>query len=151
MHAAKVEVALWWHVGDVGCYAPLLAQLVDLRRGLGVINGSQDHVYAVEIRGLEFAVDIINLALFYAVGDFLVETVAWGYEGDFGIGIEHVHDATGSDLGLCQPSIPRQAHSKPKAYLAASDHQDALIAYLPCQNQGATTLDLGIGSFHCGG
>jgi hypothetical protein len=35
-----------------------------------------------------------------------------------------------------------------KTYLAAADYQDALIADLPCQNQRAAALNLGVGAFH---
>lgn len=83
----KVKVAFGRDICDVCSYAPLLAQLVDLRRGLWVIHCSQDHVNTVEIRGLELAVDIIDLALVDAIGDLVIEAFAGGHDGDFGVGV----------------------------------------------------------------
>lgn len=96
--AAKVKVAFRGDICDVCSYAPLLAQFVDLRRCFWVVHGSQDHVDTVEIRGLELAVDIIDLALVDAVGDLVVEAFARGDDGYFGVGVEDVHDAPGSNL-----------------------------------------------------
>ena len=98
--AAKVKVALGGHVGDVCGDAALLAQLVDLRRGVRVVDGRQHHVDAVEVRGLELAVDMVDLALLDAVGDLFVEAVAGRHDGDVGVGIEDVDDASGRNLGF---------------------------------------------------
>lgn len=87
MDTTKVKVAFGRDICDVCSYAPLLAQLVDLRRGLWVIHCSQDHVNTVEIRGLELAVDIIDLALVDAIGDLVIEAFAGGHDGDFGVGV----------------------------------------------------------------
>ena len=108
MHAAKVEVALGRHVGDVGGDAPLLAQLVDLRRGRRVVDGREHQVGVVEIAWLEGAVDVGHLLLCDAVGDFIVEAGTRRDDGDFGVGVEDVVDAAGCDLdglrGQCQYS-----------------------------------------------
>jgi hypothetical protein len=120
MHAAEVEVAFGWDVSDVRCYSPLLAEREDLTWSFRVVHRGQDHVDAIEVGGFEFAVDIIDLPLFYPVGDFLVEAFARGYEGDFGVGIEHVHDATSGNLDFCQPSIHAGAF-RDRSYLAAAD------------------------------
>ncbi|KAH9871005.1 hypothetical protein J1614_006579 [Plenodomus biglobosus] len=102
--AAKIEVALWRDISNVGRDASLLAQFVYLRRGFRVVDCGQDHVDSIEIRGFELAVDIVNLLLLYPIGDFFVEALARGHEGDFGVGVEHVDDATGGDLDFCQSS-----------------------------------------------
>lgn len=105
MHAAKVEVAFRRHVCNVGCNLPFLAQLPYLCRCLGIIDRGQDHIDAVEIRRFELAVHIVDLLLLDAVGDFVVETVARRYDGDFGVGIEDIHDAPGGDLLFGQLTI----------------------------------------------
>lgn len=53
MDAAKVEIALRGHVGNVGRDSLLLAQFPDGRRGCRVVDGDQYHVCLVEIGGLE--------------------------------------------------------------------------------------------------
>jgi hypothetical protein len=149
VHAAEVEVALWRHVCNVGGNLLLLAQLPDLGRGLGVVDGGQDHVDAIEIGRLELAVDVIDLLLLDAVGDLLVQAVARRHDGDFGVGVEDVHDAPGRDLLFGQPSI-LAGPSWRSTHLAAADNQDALIADLPCEDQRAAALYLGVGAFHGG-
>jgi hypothetical protein len=94
VHAAKVEVALGRHVGDVGRYAPLLAELVYLGRGGRVVDGAEHHVDVVEVGGLKGARDVGDLGEGGAVGDFGIEAVAGTYYCDFGVGIEDVEDAS---------------------------------------------------------
>jgi len=48
---------------------------------------------------------IFDLFLFDAVGDLVIEAVARADDGDFGIGIEEVEDATCGYLGSPPPMI----------------------------------------------
>jgi hypothetical protein len=104
MHTAEVEVALGRHVGNVGRYPLLVTQLVDLGRGFGVVDGRQDHVDSFEIRRFEFAVHQLDLLLGDAVGHLVVQPGPGRDDGDFCVGVEHVHDAPGSNLHLQQSS-----------------------------------------------
>jgi hypothetical protein len=90
MDTAKEEIALRGHIGDVGRYAPLFAQLPYLRRRLWVIDSDEHHVGAIEVGGSEFAVDVLDLAPGDAVGDFTIQTRGRADDGDSGIGVEGV-------------------------------------------------------------
>jgi hypothetical protein len=149
VHAAKIKVTLWRDVGDVGCYPPLLAQLPDLRRGLRVVDGGQDHVDAIEVGGLELAVDIVDLLLLNSVGDLGIQAFARRDDSDFGVGIEHVHDAASGDLRYSQSSIPWRAHSMP-THFAATHYQHALVPDLPGEDQRTAALDFRVLVSHGG-
>ena len=151
MHAAKVEVALGRYICDVGGNLLFLAQLEYLRRGFGVVDSGQDHVNAIEIGWFELAVDVIDLLLLNAVCDFIVEAVTWRDNGDFGVGVENVHDATSRDLLFGQSSIPAKRVMQ-CTYFSSTDNEYALVPYLPGEQEGASALDLWIWAFHreCG-
>lgn len=99
MHAAKIEVALGRHVGDVGRDVALLAQRPDARRGGRVVDRGQHHVCAVQVARLEGSVHVLHLALRHAVRYFAVQTRAWTHDGHFGVGVEDVQDSACGDLG----------------------------------------------------
>ena len=73
MHASKVEIAFGWYICDVGWYAALTTEFVDLGRNFGVIDGAKYHVYIVEVGGFEGAVEVRDLVAGYAICDFGVE------------------------------------------------------------------------------
>lgn len=101
MDAAKVEIALGGHVGNVGGDTTLLAQLPDDGRGVRVVDGHEDHAHAVvEVRGLKEAVDVGDLVLGHAVGDFRVQACGGADNCHLGVGIEAVEDAAGGDLSV---------------------------------------------------
>lgn len=113
MHAAKVKVTLWRHICNVGRYPLFLAQLPNLSRGFRFVDGRQHHGdgWIVKIGRLELLVVVFDLFLFYTVGDLVVEAVTRADNGDFGVGIEKVQDATCCDLGCVsgQPTACRIA------------------------------------------
>lgn len=98
MHAPKVKVALGGHVGDVGGDAALLAELPDLGGGGGVVDSDEDHGGVVEVRGLEVAGGVLDLAFRDAVEDLGVEARGGADDGYEGVGVEAVEDAAGRDL-----------------------------------------------------
>ncbi len=104
MYASKVEIAFGGYVSDVCWYALLLAKLVYLAGSFGIINRGQDQVDAIQVGGFEFTIDIINLALFYPVGDLVIEALARCDNGDFCVGIEDVDNAACRDLPVGQSS-----------------------------------------------
>lgn len=106
MHATKVKVAFRRHIGYVCGYTALFAKFPNLSRGFGVVDCAEDHVGIVEIVGLEVAVDMGDLVLGDAIGDFLIETGLRTDDGHFGIGIEDIENTTRCYLSLyliCQP------------------------------------------------
>lgn len=98
VHAPKVKVALGGHVGDVGGDAALLAELPDCGGGGGVVDCDEDHGGVVEVRGLEVAGDVLDLAFRHAESDFGVEACGGADDGYVGVGVEAVEDATRGDL-----------------------------------------------------
>ena len=94
MNAAEVEIAFWRDIGDVCCYFPLFTEFPNESGGGGVVNGCENHVDVVEIRGLEFPVIVSDLALLYSMDHFWVEARAGGDDGDFGVGVQDIEDAT---------------------------------------------------------
>lgn len=99
MDAAKVEVALVRYVGDVGRYVPVLAQLPYDGGGCWVVDGDQHHGGSVEVGGLEQAVAVLDLSLGDAEAHLVIQTGIRADDGDSGIGIEAVEDASGGNLG----------------------------------------------------
>lgn len=101
VHAAKVKIALGRHVGDVGGDALLLAQLPDGRRDVRLVDGRQHHgdTRIVQVRGLEALVEVLDLLLVDAVGDFVVQAFARAEKGHFCVGVEEVQDAACCYLG----------------------------------------------------
>ena len=96
------------------------------------------------------------MLLFDAVGDFVIETGARRDDGYTGVGIEDIYDAAGRDLRLRLSSaavmqLYTSINGKTGTYLAATHHQDLLIADLPSEYERAAALDLGIRRFHGGG
>jgi len=79
VHAAKVEVALGGHVGNVGGNTSLVAQCVD-NGGCGrVVNSGKNHSYrrVIKIGWEEFAVDMSEetwRACLYSMSDFCIAT-----------------------------------------------------------------------------
>lgn len=98
MHAPKVEVALRRHIGNVGGYPLLLAQLPHLCGGFGVVNGAQDHVRVVEVCRLEVSVDVRDLAFGDSKGDLIVQTGGRADDYHFCIGVEGMEDPASSYL-----------------------------------------------------
>ena len=99
MHAAKVEVALWGHIGYVDGDAAGLAQLPYSSGCFRIIHGGQNHVGAIEVGRLEKAVDVLHLFLADTVGDLGVEARCGCNDGHGSIGVETGQDSTGSNLG----------------------------------------------------
>ena len=115
MHASEIKVALGRDIGDVGGDALLLAQLPDGRRDVRLVDGSQHHGDArvVEIRGLEALVEVFDLLLVDAEGDFVVEAGARAQQGYFGVGVEEVENAAGCYLGAFGVNVNSLCVSSP--------------------------------------
>lgn len=150
MHAAKVKVAFGRDVGNVGSDPLLLAQLPYLRRSFGIINGSQDHgdVRVVEVRGLEFAVVVLDLILLYPVCDLIVETISGADEDDFCIRIQQIQDAAGShlDLELTSTQHRRQqrvACGMRETDFSATNDKNAFVTNLPSEDERSTAFNFG--------
>lgn len=88
MHATKVEIALGRDIGNVCGYTALFAQFPDLSRGFRVVDCAEDHISIVKIVRLKVAVDMGNLILVDAIGDFLIQAGPGANDSYFGIGIE---------------------------------------------------------------
>lgn len=75
MYGTEVEVALRRHVGDVGWYPSLVAELVDFRGGDWVVDRGEDHcdIRVVEVGRQEFAVVVGHFAGVDAMPYFVVE------------------------------------------------------------------------------
>lgn len=61
------------------------------------------------------------------MGDFVVEAIAGGDDGDFCVGVEEVEDAAGCYLGALERQCQRSARCMDRevegvAYLAAADY-----------------------------
>ena len=81
MDAAKVEVALGRHVGNIGCYPPLLAQLVYLRRGFRVVDGRQDLAKARDLTRLLRTIGTTSpVLLILTEGGLSIAAVDWGFD-----------------------------------------------------------------------
>lgn len=95
MYTSKVEIALGRYIGNVRCYALLLAYLPDDCGHVRLIDGRQDHcdVWVVQVCRFESFVQVLDLLLINAVCDFIVETFARTEEGDFCVGIEEVQNS----------------------------------------------------------
>lgn len=98
MDAAKVKVAFWWHIRDVGGNLLLLAQLPDHRGRIWVVNGHHDHVCIIEIGRFEDSVDVCDLLLGNAMGDFFIQARSRTHDSNVGVGIEAVEDAASGNL-----------------------------------------------------
>lgn len=90
MHRSKVKVAFRRHISYIRCYLPLFAKFPDRSRCGRVINSRKNHVDIIEIRGLEFAVMVGNLAFLDSVSHLGIQACAWRDDSDFGVGIEDV-------------------------------------------------------------
>lgn len=134
MYTAEIEVTFWWHVGDVGGDSAFLAEFEDLGRGFRVVDGGQYHVYIVEVRRFEFAIDVGYLVLRYAICDFFIEAGAGADDGNFGIGVEDIEDATGGDLGRLNSTLSVEKREM-KTYLTAANNENVLITNLPCEDE----------------
>jgi hypothetical protein len=98
MHATKVEIALRRYISDVGSDTPFLAEFINLSRSNRVVDGAEDHVGVVEVRGLECAVDVDDLIFGDTMRSLLVETSAGAHYRYFGVGIEDVKDSPRCNL-----------------------------------------------------
>lgn len=100
MNAAKVEVALGRHIGDVGRDAARLAQLVDIGGGDGIVDCGEDHGdgRVVKVAGDKLAVDVDYLGALDAVCYFGIETVAGRDDGYQCVSVEAIEDAACCDL-----------------------------------------------------
>lgn len=92
MHATKVEIAFGRNIGNVCGYTALLAQFPDLSRGFWIVDCAENHVGIVEIVRLKVAVDMGDLVLGDAIGDFLIQAGLGTDDGHFGVGIEGMED-----------------------------------------------------------
>lgn len=95
---AKVKVAFWWYIGNVGRHFTFLAQFPDDGRGSWVVNGNKNHGCAIQVGGFEETIDVGNLGLFNTVGYFGIEARGRADNGDIGIGIEAVEDPARGNL-----------------------------------------------------
>lgn len=100
MCGAKVEIAFWRYVGNIGCYPSLFAQFPYLCGGFGVVDGCEYHVYVVKVRGYELPVDVSDSAGIYAMGNFEVQAVSWADYCDSCVCIQDINYATGCNLEL---------------------------------------------------
>lgn len=98
MLAAEVEVAFWRYIGDVCSYPQFLAEFPHLCRSCRVVYSAHDHIYVVQVGWLKVAVDVCDLFLFNAVGDFVVQAVCGAYYCDVGIGVEAFENSASGDL-----------------------------------------------------
>jgi hypothetical protein len=67
VHTAEIEVALGWHIGDVGRDTAFFAELPDLGRSRGVINGYQHHLGSMKIGRLKAPVHEGDLSLCHTI------------------------------------------------------------------------------------
>ena len=90
MHGAKIEVALWWDVGNVGGDFARVREVVDQCGDGWVVDCGEHHGGVVEVGGLEGPVDVGDLVLGDAVGDFGNKPRGGADDGYEGVGIEEV-------------------------------------------------------------
>lgn len=91
MDAAKVEIALGRHVGDVGRHFQFLAVFPYPSRCLGVIDGGEDHrklLLGFEIDRKENPIHMFDLPLVYPIRHLFIEALTRAHHCDFGISIE---------------------------------------------------------------
>jgi len=93
---------------------------------------------------------MFDLLLFDSIGNLFVQAIARAYNGDFGVGIENIDDASGSDLRFVSMSIPSEVCSD-VTYLAAADNKYLFVPDLPGQYQRAPSLDFRKLPLHCEG
>ena len=90
MHTTKVKVALRRHVRNIRGNPALFTKFPNPRAGFGVVYGGEHHtdMRVVQIRGLEFPVDVLDLFAGDAVGDFGVQAFAGADYCHFCVGVE---------------------------------------------------------------
>ena len=90
MHAPEVEVTLRRYIRDIRSNPLLLAQLPYPCRSFWIVHCGEDHGdgRVIEVGGFEFPVNVFDLFLLDAVGDFGVEPIARADHGYSGVGIE---------------------------------------------------------------